>query len=77
MERIETERDYSVTLWHLVNLALVLDCDLYDLIEDDWLSYRRVDMTVPEPGRKALNRPPGAQDPAAGRERARRRPPVR
>lgn len=75
LERIETNSDGKVTLCHLVNLALVLDCELGDLLDDAWLTYRQTDVSVPAPARASL------ADPAAprrryrgGRERARPRP---
>lgn len=74
LERIETnEQGSSVTLWHLVNLACVLGCDLYAVVEDEWLTFRRVDTSVPPPPRTALPRPDGGQPPPMGRERVRRR----
>lgn len=73
LERIETNEDGAVTLWHLVNLAVVLECDLYDVIQDEWLTYRHVNVAVPPPAQTALPRPAGGQAPGQRRERARRR----
>lgn len=73
LERIEVNRDGKVTLWHLVNLALVLECELVDLLDDRWLTYRQSDMTVPPPARTSLTAPGRAPHPRrSGRERARR-----
>lgn len=73
LERLETNRDGQVTLWHLVNLALVLECDLCDLFEDEWLCYRQVDQTVALPTRTQIERPPGSKRLESGRERAPRK----
>jgi transcriptional regulator with XRE-family HTH domain len=73
LERIEANRDGQITLWHLVNLALVLECDLYDLIEDEWLRFRQIDRTVTAPTRTQINRPLGSRHAEPGRERAPRR----
>ncbi len=74
LERIETNRDGKVTLWHLVNIALVLDCDLGDVLDESWLAYRQADVSVPFPQRTTLvdpEAPPRRR--RRGRERARAR----
>lgn len=73
LERIESDRDGSVKVWHLVNLALVLKCELYELLEDEWLEYRQTNVGVPPPDPNALPRPEGERLPRHGRERVRRR----
>jgi transcriptional regulator with XRE-family HTH domain len=78
LERIEVNRDGKVTLWHLVNLALVLECELVDLLDDAWLTYRQTDMTVSPPATASLS--PAERAPhrrRSGRERARPRKPAR
>jgi hypothetical protein len=75
LERIESnEQGSSVTLWHLVNLACVLGCELYTVVEDEWLTYRHVNVSVPPPARTRLSRPEDEPPPPMRRERARRRP---
>jgi hypothetical protein len=78
LERIEANRDGKVTLWHLVNLALVLECELVDLLNDSWLTYRQTDMTVTPPAHTSLGPPGRAPNRRlSGRERARPRQPGR
>lgn len=74
LERIEGNADGKVTLWHLVNIALVLDCELEELLDERWLSYRQTDVSIPPPERTTLN-DPDAPEPRfrTGRERVRRR----
>lgn len=75
LERIENHSIRNVKLRHLVNLALVLEVTLYDVIEDDWLTYQQADQAVPPPGQQVLIRPPGGRTPKPTlRERAPRRP---
>jgi len=74
LERIEANRDGKVTLWHLVNIALVLKCELVELLDDSWLTYRHTDMTVPPPADTSLSPPGRAPNRRrSGRERARPR----
>jgi DNA-binding Xre family transcriptional regulator len=74
LERIEVNRDGKVTLWHLVNLALVLECELVDLLDDAWLTYRQTDMTVSPPATASLSPAERAlYRRRSGRERARPR----
>lgn len=73
LERIETDRTADVKLRHLVNLALVLGVDLFDVLEDAWLNYRRSDLSVTPPERQILPRPAGGREPRPSRERATRR----
>jgi transcriptional regulator with XRE-family HTH domain len=68
--RIEKSEDGTVNLRHLVNLALALDCELLDIIEDDWLSYLWMDVSAAPPARQALGRSAGGTLPACQRERA-------
>jgi len=73
LERIENRQYGDVRLWHLVNLALVLGCDLYDVIDDRWLVYRHTNVAVPLPKRTSLPRPAGGREPRHMRQRARGR----
>lgn len=70
VERIENSDDGSVNLRHLVNLALALNCELLDIIDDDWLCYWWIDVAAPAPARQALDRSAGGAAPLLRRERA-------
>jgi DNA-binding XRE family transcriptional regulator len=39
LQRLEAN-SMKPLLWHVVNIALVLDCAVEDLCEDEWLSWR-------------------------------------
>jgi transcriptional regulator with XRE-family HTH domain len=70
IERIEKSPDGAVNLRHLVLLALVLDCELLDVVDDDWLTYRAASVAAPAPRRSRLARSAGGPRPAHRRERA-------
>ena len=70
VERIERSDDGAVNLRHLVNLALALNCELLDIIDDDWLCYLWMDASAPPPPRETLSRSAGGDVPARQRERA-------
>jgi transcriptional regulator with XRE-family HTH domain len=70
VERIEKSRDGAVNLRHLVNIALALDCELLDVVDDDWLGYRRLDISAPPPRRLRLERSAGGDEPPYRRDRA-------
>ena len=78
VERIERSEDGAgVKLNHLVTLALVLECELLDLVDDDWLVRGERDFSGAPPARTTLERRAGGADPPYQRERARRRQPSR
>jgi transcriptional regulator with XRE-family HTH domain len=70
VERIEKSDDGAVNLRHLVNLALALNCELLDVIDDDWLRYLWMDVSAPQPARETLSRSAGGDVPDRQRERA-------
>lgn len=39
-QRLESNELPSPQLWYLVNCAVVLDCSLEELIEDEWLRFQ-------------------------------------
>ena len=78
VERIEHSEDGTgVKLDHLVMLALVLECELLDLVDDEWLVRGEHDFSGAPPARMTLERRGAGADPPYQRERARRRPPSR
>jgi transcriptional regulator with XRE-family HTH domain len=70
IERVERCPDGAVNLRHLVNIALVLECELLDVVDDDWLSYWPIDLTVSAPRRMRLGRVAGGPEPRHRRSRA-------
>jgi transcriptional regulator with XRE-family HTH domain len=74
LERLEANELQAIKLRHVVNIALVLQSDLYGVLEDAWLEYNgHADVDPPEPD--ALVRPPGDALPKPRRERAPRKGP--
>lgn len=75
VERIEHSADGAgVKLNHLVTLALVLECELLDLVDDDWLVRGEGDFFgASTPARTTLERRAGGADPPYQRDRAPRR----
>lgn len=72
LERLEANDLQTIKLRHVVNIALVLECDLYAVLEDEWLIYDgHADVAPPQPD--VLTRPEGDAPPRLGRERAPRR----
>lgn len=70
VERLENGGDGAVNLRHLVNIALALDCELLDLVDDDWLAFQVLDVTAPLPARTRLERVAGGPPPPHRRDRA-------
>ncbi|MDO8188904.1 helix-turn-helix domain-containing protein [Conexibacter sp. JD483] len=70
VERLEKSTDGGVNLRHLVNIALALDCELLDVVDDAWLSYRPLDVAAPAPHRTQLRRSAGGDMPPRQRDRA-------
>jgi transcriptional regulator with XRE-family HTH domain len=75
VERIEDSEDgVGIKLDHLVTLALVLECELLDVIDSEWLVRSPGDFSGAPPERTTLERRAGGPDPPEQRERAPRRP---
>lgn len=78
IERIEHSEDGAgVKLNHLVTLALVLECELLDLVNDEWLVRHERDFAGAPPARTTLERRAGGPNPLYQRDRPRRRQPSR
>lgn len=75
VQRIEKSADGAgVSLRHLVQLAIVLECkSVLELIDEDWLIFSEsgVDVSIPRPTRRTLERSVGGDLPRPGRDRAR------
>ena len=76
VERLERGDAPTLNLRHLVDIALVLGCEsLLEVVEDEWLTFRHLNKTAPQPARTMLDRTGGADPPPLGRDRPHRREP--
>jgi transcriptional regulator with XRE-family HTH domain len=48
-QKLESGDDINPRLGYLINCALALDCDPYELIEDEWFAWTIFDERKPRP----------------------------